>query len=68
MVAKLTEESEMMILKKIERELRSEMAEKADYKSWYYRGYHIEDTRFQSEFENTGNIRYYGYEDAGNKE
>ena len=64
-VAKLTEESETVILKKIERELRAEMSEKADNKTWYYRGYKIEDYRFHSEFDNTANIRYWGYQDTG---
>jgi hypothetical protein len=48
-VCYMNEESEKMIMKKIERMVRDFMKYRADYKSWYYRpvdGYHI---RFERE-------------------
>ena len=67
-VGRLNEESEMVILKKIERELRAEMAQKSDNKSWFYRPVHIEDYRFHNEFSNAAAIRYIGIDDSGDRE
>lgn len=65
-VARLTEESEIMILRKIERELKTMMARKSDNKAWYYMAANYDDDRFSNEWEATEPFRYDGVPEAGN--
>lgn len=66
-VARVTEESEAVILRKLERELKAMMAEKADNKSWFYRPLWIEDNRHTMEWQNEEPFRFFGFEDTGDK-
>lgn len=65
-VSRLTEESEIMILRKIERELKVMMATKSDNKAWYYLAANYDDDRFSNEWEATEPFRYDGVPEAGN--
>ncbi|XP_017493014.1 PREDICTED: NADH dehydrogenase [ubiquinone] 1 beta subcomplex subunit 5, mitochondrial-like, partial [Rhagoletis zephyria] len=64
-VARVTEDSEIIILRKIERELKAMMATKSDNKAWYYMAQNFDDERFTHEWEATEPFRYFGTPEAG---